>query len=140
MKNIFVSWVGFNDLDSISGKSQSSGPVRAFLDSELSLSIDEFHLIYNSARKDETLKFIKFLDRKYPFRIITHDAGEIDPSNFREIYTAVKRVIDSVVNGNPSAKLNWHFHTSPGTPQMASVWLLLGASEYNAELYQSYMN
>jgi transcriptional regulator with PAS, ATPase and Fis domain len=140
MKNIFVSWIGFNDLDSISGKTESIGPLRAFLGSEFSSSMNEIHLIYNAARKDEISRFIKFIGKNYSSEIISHDAGDIDPSDFRSIYKVVKEILDSIIGNNFKDRISWHFHTSPGTPQMASIWLLLGASEYPAELYQSYRN
>jgi len=76
MKNIFVSWIGFNDLDSISGKTESIGPLRAFLGSEFSSSMNEIHLIYNAARKDEISRFIKFIGKNYSSEIISHDAGD----------------------------------------------------------------
>jgi transcriptional regulator with PAS, ATPase and Fis domain len=55
------------------------------------------------------------------------------PINFGEIYERVVAVLDDICK--PGSRLT--FHLSPGTPAMASVWILLAKTTYPARLIQS---
>jgi transcriptional regulator with PAS, ATPase and Fis domain len=59
-----------------------------------------------------------------------------DPTNFNEIYAEALAALD-----NLQAELdevpNLTFHLSPGTPAMATVWIILSATKFRAELIQS---
>lgn len=137
--NIFVSWIGFNDVNSLNNL-DSVGPIRSFLNSDLSGEINEHHFLYNDSEQLNTHDFRCFLEETYPLRMFFHDVGKINPTDYKSIYEVVTPVLESIRNNKKNKTISWHFHTSPGTPQMSSIWLLLGASEYPAQLYQSYNN
>jgi transcriptional regulator with GAF, ATPase, and Fis domain len=58
------------------------------------------------------------------------------PTNFDEIYSAVTGVLDAYLK-ELGDRPELTFHLSPGTPAMASIWVILGKTRYRAELIQS---
>lgn len=134
--NVLLSWIGSNDLDSLTNGQQ--GPVRALLDSEWGNSFDKIHILYNNFRSDDTEKYLNSLQSDYP-EIVVHLAPFNDPSDYRLIYDFVLNILQSI-EAESSSIVKWHFHTSPGTSQMAAVWILLGKTTYPAVLYKSYFD
>ncbi len=138
MKTICVSWIGDNDLN-YSVINDNIGPIAALMNSKYAQKINEFHLIHDHHRPVELIKYKKLIKRLYPELVIYfHEASLEDPTDYKNIYTNVKKIIYSIETAYKGMDICWHFHTSPGTNQMGSVWLLLASTFYNATLYQSF--
>jgi len=58
------------------------------------------------------------------------------PTNFGEIYEAVVEVLEEL-SAKSSGEAEFTFHLSPGTPAMASVWIILAKTRYPATLIES---
>jgi len=58
-----------------------------------------------------------------------------NPTDHRAIYHHVTEAVDALLSEDERSNLT--FHLSPGTPQMAAIWLLLARTRYDAELIQS---
>ena len=103
------------------------GPVKALLDKE---AFDEIHLLSNYP-PNVTKLFVDWLKR----RALSHQVTLANPSNHGEILAAVQRVLASL---ELTKNDELCFHLSPGTPAMASIWILLGKSQYPATLFQTH--
>ena len=128
MKKILVSWVGTQDIET------KSGPVAAVLSSHL---FDEVYLLsaYSQEINQTFSKKIKSLSlSKFILCPVVLD----NPTDYKSIYLIVTGLIEKILE-KESTPVQWHFHTSPGTSQMNSVFLLLGKTKYPATLYQSWI-
>lgn len=128
---ILFAWIGFADLEA--EVRQSQGPILSAL---LTRDFDEAWLLANW-QEDTVARYAAWLRASVPaVRINLRLASLTQPNAFTEIYrkasTTIKEAIDSA---GTSPKLT--FHLSPGTPVMASVWLLLATSRFPAELIES---
>ena len=60
--------------------------------------------------------------------------------NYGLICEEVEKYLDHIQGLKTDKEIKWHFHTSPGTQAMASVWVLLGKTKYEAKLYYSWLD
>ncbi len=95
---------------------------------------DAVHLI-STFPKSETDDYVEWANRDTETCIHIHAAHLTSPTNHEEIYRAATQVIKVVQKESPEAALT--FHLSPGTPAMASIWLLLAKTGYPAKLIES---
>lgn len=104
-----------------------SGPVKSLLDQE---EFGEIHLLsdYDQAA---TSAFVDWLERK----VATHPVSLVNPADHGEVLSAVQPVLASLEVRKDDELC---FHLSPGTPAMASIWILLGKSQHPATLFQTY--
>lgn len=144
-ERILVSWIGHADLrsmaESLTEKQQAklweiigqskpltgSGPVKALVKAR---EFAEIHLL-SSYPASTNRQFAKWLGHQ----VTMHPVSEGDPTDHGRILRCVQPVLDSIVI-QPQQELC--FHLSPGTPAMASIWLLLAKSKYPATLFQTY--
>ncbi|HNZ27530.1 MAG TPA: sigma-54 dependent transcriptional regulator [Spirochaetota bacterium] len=135
MINILLSWIGTHDLDSIQNNAPM-GPVISLVNSKYSKDFDEIHLISNYD-KETNEKYINVVNLTE--KITLHKTELADPSDYKSIYEVVTKIITEITNskGKP---ICWHYHTSPGTPQMSSIWILLGKTKYPGIFYQSWLD
>ena len=129
--NILFAWIGRADLDA--ENRPFPGPI---LDALRCRPFEEAWLLCNWPA-DEMDRYRVWIEREAPdVRIVTRAASLPHPNAFTEIYRCASAFIaDAVEPVGPRAKLT--FHLSPGTPVMASVWLLLATSRFPAELIES---
>jgi len=139
MKSIFLSWIGDHDLDFII-YNENKGPILAWLNSDFCNNIDEIHLLYDDHKIIEAQKYISYIKNNYSIFSQFHNFKLSDPTDYKQIYEIVKNVMGKILKNNLDEKVEFHIHTSPGTNQMASIWLLLAATIYPAKLYQSHYN
>ncbi|MEQ8170232.1 MAG: sigma 54-interacting transcriptional regulator [Candidatus Eremiobacterota bacterium] len=135
MKSICLSWIGDQDLNYVSIENSGVGPVNALLQSKYASAFDEVHLFCDQHRKEDTEKYI--LSHKNNKSILFHKCDLDNPTDYKKIYEIVIKYLKNLEQKYKS-QINWHFHTSPGTSQMSSIWLLLGKTRHPATLYQSY--
>lgn len=130
MRALFA-WVGFADFDAEARGTE--GPILGALRSR---PFDEVWLLSNAA-EDRLQAYLSWLTgqmpdvRKHPRRV-----GLSQPNAFTEIYKHASAVIAEAIELAPRPP-HLTFHLSPGTPVMASVWLLLATSRFPAELIES---
>ncbi len=139
MISIFLSWIGINDLDYITKVNTGVGPLIALFQSDYSRDLDEIHLLYNQYRKDDAERYINYLKEHYDKKFVFHECDLENPTDYTGIYKIVRTILNEIEN-NYTSDIRWHFHTSPGTSQMSSIWLLLGKTKYPAILYQSHID
>ena len=138
MKSVLLSWIGFNDLNYVKNKEAGVGPVIALLQSDYSINLDEIYLLHNNSRKEDTKKYISHIKETYKDKKINfHECLLENPTDYEKIYKIALKLIEEIKKKNKE-EIKWHFHTSPGTSQMSSIWLLLAKTKYPATLYQSY--
>lgn len=68
-------------------------------------------------------------------RLISVELGG-NPTDFRAIYEGAKRSVQEYLKASKS-KVELTFHLSPGTPAMATIWVILANSLFTAKLIQS---
>ena len=148
-RRILATWVGHTDLGAWSRnatlsaahleavkkilKSKSPadgiGPIKTLLDKEA------FTQVYLIGDYDRSLlqQFSKWLK----VTATIHTADIKNPTDHSEIYQIVDPILESM---NLQRGDELCFHLSPGTPAMASIWVLLGKSKYPATLYQTHFD
>jgi len=130
---VLVSWIGGTDLRAASGDvAAGRGPIGQAADAE---RYDRIELLCNY-EKAEATRYVAWLQSESSSEIRLHFHQLTSPINFREIYLAVRDVLDLLrKTAGPDAQVTYHL--SPGTPAMASVWILLAKTSYPARLIQT---
>jgi transcriptional regulator with PAS, ATPase and Fis domain len=150
MKNILLTWVGKQD---IYGFENSSGP-NFNLMNKMSKRFELVYFLYNPELLDKInnekniknklpIKFnikeyIKGFKSKYKTcKFIEIERKIKDSTNYDEIYKITDELINDLIKEHK--EIFWHFHVSPGTPQMTSILVLLAKSRFfkNSKLYQT---
>lgn len=129
---ILLAWLGATDQRAINPeKDGDRSPIYEAMDV---IAYDEVQVIsdYSQAK---TEAYIKWLKQKSSTKISVHYVSLTSPTNHEEIYRSAIQVIQSVKDRFPDAKLTYHL--SPGTPAMASIWLLLAKTYVPAQLIES---
>ena len=134
MKNVLFAWIGANDLNSAKKDgAEGLGPIgqavtkRQFEDVVL---LSDYPIA-------KTSSYIDWLSGKTAGTI---DLRQVDlkgnPTDYRAIYENAKEQVQQYLN-KPSSPAQLTFHLSPGTPAMATVWVVLANSLFDARLIQS---
>jgi DNA-binding NtrC family response regulator len=127
---ILFAWVGWADLQA--EERNSKGPI---LDAVLQRGFDEVRLLANWPEPDVD-RYVAWLKANVSARVACEHVPLSAPNAFTEIYRSASAAVGAAVEGGGRAP-TLTFHLSPGTPIMASVWLLLATSRYPAELIES---
>ena len=149
-KRVLFSWIGHADLRALAANLApadrdavlkgvrppnplvgESGPLKTLLDAE---RFDEVHLLSDHGREK---------NRLYAAWVggdpVIHPVKLASPIDYASIFQAVDQVLTSVVNRLRAEPVAVCMHLSPGTPQMAAIWLLLGKSKYRpTTFYQTH--
>jgi len=132
MLRVLVCWVGRTDLRASRGEIEGLGPIANVIAAR---SFDAIQLMANYP-KSEVGPFVEWLKAQ------TNASIQIDyyrlksPTDFEEIFPACRKTLKSLQAENSDA-LELTFHLSPGTPHMASTWLILSETEFPARLIDS---
>jgi hypothetical protein len=138
VKNILISWIGSHDLDYAAGIRLENGPVISLLNSFHCQKFDMIYLLINNWRKIDFNKFRQIINNQRLDEKIKYVKFQFkDPSNYAKIYSSLEKVINSI---KLDENIKFHFFLSPGSPQMSSIMLIMGLSEYKAELYKAYID
>lgn len=133
MKKILISWIGRTDLRAVTeGENVGVGPIAQAVQS---ISFDQIVLL-NNFPEAEADAYITWLQGIKNFPVSSSQVTLTTPTNFAEIYEAAVGVVQKCVTDFGS-NTEITFHLSPGTPAMASVWILIAAGRYPAELIES---
>jgi DNA-binding NtrC family response regulator len=128
----FFAWIGNADLNAANEKDRpGSGPIAQVL---LETNFDKVILLSNYGERKNKL-FAKWVKSSTSATLESHNTLLTSPTSFNEIYEfAVKIIHSSLKKENGSIELT--FHLSPGTPAMASVWIILAKTRFPAELVE----
>lgn len=128
--NVLVAWIGLTDLKACAGEANAGqGPIAQ---AALGADFGALHLLSNFTGNEATT-YKKWLAERTKTAIHIHFVKLSSPINFGEIYEGVVEVL----NGLRKSGAQCTYHLSPGTPAMASVWILLAKTTYPARLIQS---
>ncbi len=128
---ILISWIGRTDLNCAQGNDpQNLGPIAMALTAE---QYDFMYFLYNYPNEDIAC-FKTWIKQFTSSKIIYNSVNLSSPTNHKEIYKYARDCIKSILNDYKEASLT--FHTSPGTPAMATTWMLL-SPVYGARLIES---
>jgi len=134
---VLVAWIGGTDLaasglrKSWDSKRTGLGPIAQVAKER---AFDLISLLYNYG-EGEAPGFCDWL-KAYTNANITWKAGEISgPMDHASIHTFVGKHVDALLTEVPNAQLTYHL--SPGTPAMASIWLMLAHTSHPARLVAS---
>lgn len=128
-----VAWLGAADTDGI-GKPEGSarGPIANAVEAH---EYDCLLLLTNRIG-DHAADYVAWLETWSPIETQIAQVELEDPTDHRGIYFAATGALDEYLAG-VSPRPEFTFHTSPGTPAMGAIWLLLAKSRYEATLIQS---
>ncbi len=125
-----VAWMGRTDLKAATGDPEAGlGPI---LQGVQAGSYDAIYLLSDFPAA-ESKSYIKWLASRTSAAIHLRSVKLTSPINFGEIYEHVVEVLNPI--DQRGTRLTYHL--SPGTPAMASVWILLAKTTHPARLIQS---
>lgn len=130
---VLISWIGKTDLDASRGEPKAGeGPIGQAVAAR---PFDRLVLLSDYPKSDAS-NYTAWLARKTQAPIDLKPKKLSGPTNFGEIYEAVVDVVGGLIKeAGPDVDLV--FHTSPGTPAMAAVWIILAKTRFPAELIES---
>ncbi len=134
MPNVLFCWLGQTDLNAAAGDPKAGdGPILNVLAKR---PFDETVLLSNYDADSKVDGYLKWLRTKTSAKTVVVHVRLSDPTDHLEIYQAAADAVEKARKRH-GKDLQLTFHLSPGTPAMASVWLLLSKSRFPAELVQS---
>ena len=129
-KRVLVTWVGRTDLKASTGDPDVGlGPIGQAVEAVGYMAI---HVLSNF-QPNETKVFLKWLASRTDAKIQLHQITLSSPTHFGDIYQGALSVLQKIRSDDTELT----YHLSPGTPSMASVWILLAKTNYPARLIQS---
>ena len=132
-----ISWIGEADKKAPSGAgSRELGPIAGAL-LHGNVRYDRVCLL-NNFDHESGLTFCKWLEEKCRYSSDTVDLQKIDlvsPIDYDEIYREVCKHLSGL--GLPREDVELTYHLSPGTPAMATIWVMLSRTRFPAGLIQT---
>lgn len=134
MKKWLISWVGETDHRAAEGQiARGIGPIAAALQSE---HFDAVHLLTNYPHERSSQYCAWLRDLTSHANISLHDIALSSPIDHAAIYREVTAQLAQVQQRY--GPVHRTFHLSPGTPAMATIWVLLAKSRFPARLIQTH--
>lgn len=133
MKKWLISWIGDTDHRAAEGElTDQLGPIASALKSE---QYDQVHLLtnYGYARSGPYCDWLESITG-HP-RIELREVDLTSPIDHTDIYRKVTAELQQLRLSHDTTALT--FHLSPGTPAMATIWVLLAKSRFPARLIQT---
>ena len=113
-------------------KGNAKGPIASAVAAR---PFDAIQLLANYPKK-EVKAFVDWLGGQTNTPISVDQYDLKTPTDFEEIFPACKKSLNALQKSYPDS-LELTFHLSPGTPHMASTWLILSETEFPASLIDS---
>lgn len=134
MDTILYAWIGKTDLRAIDDSaSVGLGPIAQAVKMG---TFAKVHLLTDSS-KSEWKPYLHWLADITGLKAQVHEVNLKGPTDFASIYQAVRSVLSEVDAAGNNKDYERVFHLSPGTPAMASVWILTAKSRFPAKLIES---
>lgn len=150
MPDIFVSWIGNLDIDSIKDPESISPIISYFVPEPFREKIDEIHLFsnfesnedkkYRGKTKDfETFCSSKGILKDRVFNI--HEVKLPNPTDLKGIHEHISTELNQIKSKHKNEDITWYFNINSGTRQMSLIFeMLVGAGVYNGHIYQTRPN
>src|SRR5689334_4651327 len=133
LNEVLLAWIGMTDLKAARGElGDSLGPIGQAVKTR---AFSVVHLLSDHDRRDDA-SFSTWLAHQTSVSPTIHKFKLSSPTEFGEIYEAALSVIQRAKEQLGSTPI-FAYHLSPGTPAMASVWILLAKTSQPAELIES---
>lgn len=127
MKPVLFAWIGTTDLKAAAGiEKVGLGPIAQVAATN---SYPKIVLLDNYAGKEDTHGYVEWLRPQCTAEIIRHEVKLASPIDFTAIYLIAEEVVRLALRDSNNSIIPV-FHLSPGTPAMASAWLLLGKAVF----------
>lgn len=135
-KRWLISWIGNADhLASEGGLASGDGPIAtALLQGK---KFDRICLMTNYGH-ERSAAFCGWLEQHCSYDSTAVDLQEVSlssPIDYASIYAEVSKHLKDI--GLPRQDVELTFHLSPGTPAMASIWIMLAKTRFPAKLIQT---
>ncbi len=130
--SILVTWLGITDLRAATSKPDTErGPV---LGAVKAYTFECVHLLSDHSL-EKTRAYASWLRDQGQVLVVEHQTKLTSPTDHKDIYREASRVLSEIRKQTPGAEIT--LHLSPGTPAMASIWLLLAKTLFPARLIES---
>jgi DNA-binding NtrC family response regulator len=133
-EKILFAWVGTADMKASRG--ELDGQLGPTCQAAVSLKLPYLRLLFNQDDK-AAVTYEKWVKKRTKANVKVFRCPLEKPTNLGEIYEAATRVLKTVSDEFSVKGCHRYFHLSPGTPQMAIVWMILGNSLFPAEFLES---
>jgi transcriptional regulator with PAS, ATPase and Fis domain len=130
MSRALLAWIGLADLKG--AETDSSGPIAQALAER---PFDHVVLL-NNFPDERVSPYEKWLKKKTNTTLIVRSYPLSSPTHYGDIYKAVVLAV-AWTQEKYGAKVKLTFHLSPGTPAMASIWIIAAKTRFEAELIES---
>ena len=135
MGKVLFAWVGMTDLRAAKG--EDGGGLGPIAQVTKSIKYTRIVLLDNYAGSEDVAAYVDWLKGKCHTEIVLRKVDLASPVDFSAIYLIAEEVVRRELSLSTQSIIPV-FHLSPGTPAMASVWVLLGKARFqNAELVRS---
>jgi transcriptional regulator with PAS, ATPase and Fis domain len=133
MGRVLLAWIGTADVKAASGEGSAGlGPIAQALASR---EFDHVVLL-NNMPEDRLGEFEPWLKKKTKASIVVRYYPLSSPTHYGDIYSAVTLAVAWTLE-KYGQKTKLTFHLSPGTPAMASIWIIAAKTRFEAELIES---
>lgn len=135
MQNVLFSWIGKNDYEA--AKQDGAYGAGAICAITQKRNFDEVILL-SDATDSSPDEYISWLSGKIKccIRKVYIHLDEGNPTNYRAIYEGAKGAVQKILETSKH-KPKLTFSVSSGTSAMATIWIILATSQFNAKLIQS---
>ena len=131
--NFLYAWIGNTDIQAAFENNQpGSGPIAMAV---IKHKFDQIILLSDHDNKSNQ-NFSKWLKKSTSAPIKIYPTQLTSPTNFSEIYEFAGLIVKDTTQGKIK-DLKLIFHSSPGTPAMSAVWIILAKTRFPAELIES---
>lgn len=129
---LLVTWIGITDLRASRGEDVGLGPIAQAVDD----GSYEGVVLLNNLGEADAQAFNAWLRNRTSAIMRVVDKPLPSPTAYREIFLAARDVLDMIVE-ELGREATITLHLSPGTPAMASVWMILAQMGYRCTLIDS---
>lgn len=133
MASVLLAWVGMADLKAADLDAVGSlGPIGQ---AATARTFDHVVLL-NNQPKEKVAPFEAWLKKKTKASVAVRFFQLSSPTHYGDIYNAVISAV-AWTHEKYGQKAKLTFHLSPGTPAMASIWIIVAKTRFDAELLES---
>jgi len=135
MKKILFTWLGKTDLNC--AENNGADGVGPICQAATKRKFDEIIILsnYSTDRSEPYIDWLEGQEISGSLTLVHVDLGG-NPTDYQAIYENAKQQVQNKLDA-VADKVRLTFHLSPGTPQMATIWVILANSVFDAKLLQS---